>query len=80
MQVTGSCNLYPRIASAPERDHGTVAALALVSGRTEADPDATAELRRLAGELARRPHVVFGSLLEMTIDRVLSGQPQKEQP
>ncbi len=57
-----------------------VAAVALVSGRREADPDATAELRRLAGELAHRPHVVFGSLLEMTIDRVLSGQPQKEQP
>ena len=57
-----------------------VAALALVSGRPEDDPEATAELRRLAGELVRRPHVVFGSLLEMTIDRVLSGQPQKEQP
>ncbi len=57
-----------------------VAALALVAGRADDEPQATAELRRLAGELARRPHVVFGSLLEMAIDRALSEQSEKEQP
>ena len=57
-----------------------VSALALVAGRAGDDPLATAELRRLAGELTRRPPVVFGSLLEMTIDRVLSEQSEKEQP
>jgi hyaluronoglucosaminidase len=49
-----------------------VAVLATVAGRAGSDPQATAELRRLADDLARRPHVVFGTLLEMSIERALA--------
>ena len=49
-----------------------VAVLAHVAGRADGEPNATAELRRLAGELARRPQVVFGTLLEMAIDQVVA--------
>jgi hyaluronoglucosaminidase len=55
-----------------------VAALAAVAGEPEPDPAAVAELRRLRGELRRRPHVVFGTVLEMAIDHVLPPQPEEE--
>jgi hyaluronoglucosaminidase len=39
-----------------------------------------AELHRLADELSRRPHVVYGSLLEMAIDRALQEHSRGEHP
>jgi len=37
-------------------------------------------MRRLADELRRRPHVVYGSLLEMAIDRALQQHSRGEHP
>jgi hyaluronoglucosaminidase len=45
-----------------------------------ADAGRTAELRKLADELSSRPHVVFGSLLEMAIDRALQQHSEGEHP
>jgi hyaluronoglucosaminidase len=57
-----------------------LALLATVADNPDGDPHAVTELRRLAGELTRRPQVVFGSLLEMAIDRALPEQSQEEDP
>jgi hyaluronoglucosaminidase len=57
-----------------------LALLAVVAGRTGDDPHRSAELRRVGGELACRRHVVFGDLLTMTIDRVLTEPAEEDQP
>ena len=43
-------------------------------------PCASAELRKLADELSSRPHVVYGSVLEMAIDRALQQHSEGEHP
>ena len=57
-----------------------VAALATFTGCAGGDPHAADELRRMAGELAGRPHVVFGSALEMAIDRALASPCERDVP
>ena len=51
-------------------------------GRADGEPQRPPSCARLADELRGRPHVVFGSLLEMAIDRALrtTTSQRKEQP